>query len=140
DEQRVADRLAHLLAGDVDHRIVHPEPGERSSSGAGLGELVLMVRKPQVEAATVDVELVAEILARYGRALQMPARPATPVRAGPRGGVRLPFLVTFPQREIARVPFGPRVGVGGRFHLVELLPGQLTVRRPRPDVEVDVAG
>ncbi len=41
-----------------------------------LGALVLVVREDQVEAAAVDVELLAELAHRHGGALDVPARPA----------------------------------------------------------------
>ena len=56
DQQRVAERLAHLLAGGGDPRVVHPVRRERVPGRARLGLLVLVVREAQVDAAAVDVE------------------------------------------------------------------------------------
>src|SRR5438105_4363499 len=67
-----------------------------------LGNLVLVVRKDEIGAATMNIDLVAESFANHGRALDMPARaPATPW-TGPR---RLTLPGPFPQRKVARVAF-----------------------------------
>ena len=66
--------------------------------------------------------------------------PPGAVGRGPGRGLRLAVLLpALPQREVARVALAARVGVARRLHVVDLLPGQLAVRRPRPHVEVDVA-
>ena len=65
---------------------------------------------------------------------------AAPPRRGPRRGLRLVGLVPLPEREVARVALAARVGVLGGLHVVDLLAGELAVRRPRGDVEVDVPG
>ena len=67
-----------------------------------------------------------------------------PGRPGPHGLghdalSRLGGLAALPQGEVARVALAAGVGVLGRLHVVEALPGQLAVRRPRAHVEVDVA-
>ena len=140
DEQRVAERLAHLLAGRGDPGVVQPVRRERVPRRTRLGLLVLVVREPQVDAAAVDVEGRAEVLAGHRRALDVPARPTRAPGARPRGGLGLGVLLpALPQREVARVALAARVGVLGRLHVVEALVGQLAVRRPRPHVEVHVA-
>ena len=40
---------------------MHPVAGEGAAGGAGLRQLVLVVREAQVEAAAVDVEGIAEV-------------------------------------------------------------------------------
>src|SRR5690606_12808645 len=107
---------------------------------AGLGELVLVVGEDQVEPAAVDVELVAEVAAGHGGALDVPAGPARAPRAGPGGVGRLLRLGGLPQREVARVALAARVGVVGRLHVVRALPGQAAVLGVGGDVEVDVTG
>ena len=140
NQQRVAERLAHLLAGRGDPGVVQPVGREAVARRARLGLLVLVVGEAQVDAAAVDVEGGTEVLARHRRALDVPAGAAAAVGRGPRRGGGLGLLGALPQREVARVALAPRVGVAGGLHVVERLPGQLAVRRPRPDVEVDVAG
>src|SRR5690606_2675254 len=83
DGEAVAERLAHLLAGGRDPRVVHPVGGKPLAGGAGLGLLVLMVREAQIHAATVDVEGVAEIFAGHRRALDVPAGSTAAPRGGP---------------------------------------------------------
>ena len=43
---------------------------------AGLREFVLVMRKHQIDAAAMDVELLAEMLPRHRRAFDVPARTA----------------------------------------------------------------
>ena len=83
-EQRVAQRLAHLLAGDADQAVVHPVPGEAVADRGGLGPLVLVVREDQVQAAAVDVEG-----RRPGTWWPWPSTPgASPGGPGPTGSPR----------------------------------------------------
>ena len=63
---------------------MEPRPDERlPGRGLALGDLVLVVREDQVDAAGVDVERRAEVLHRHRRALDVPARPAGPDRPSP---------------------------------------------------------
>ena len=140
-QQRVAERLAHLLAGGGDPGVVQPVRRERVPGRAGLRLLVLVVREAQVDAAAVDVEGVAEVLVGHRGALDVPARTTRAPRGRPGGGLRLGGLLpALPEREVARVALAARVGVRGGLHVVDLLPRQLAVRRPRQHVEVDVTG
>src|SRR3954471_18608789 len=52
----VADRLRHLLAGELEHPVVHPEPCKLVAERTRLRELVLVVREDKVEPAAVDLE------------------------------------------------------------------------------------
>ena len=65
----------------------------------GLGDLVLVVREDQVDAAAVDVERLAQIAVRHRRALDVPAGPPGAPRALPR---RLARLGALPEREVER--------------------------------------
>src|SRR5579863_6103457 len=65
-----------------------------------LGDLVLVVREDEVEAAAVDVEGLAQGLLAHRRALDVPARPAAPPRALPPGLLRRGRL---PQYKVAGV-------------------------------------
>jgi hypothetical protein len=138
DPQRVAERLAHLLAVQRDPGVVQPVVGEAETGCARLGELVLVVREAQVDAAAVDVEGVAEVLAGHRRALEVPARAAGAEGGRPRRRRRLVGLVALPQREVAGVALAARVGVLGVDHVVDLLVGQGAVVGPAAHVEVDV--
>ena len=116
---------------------MHPVPGEAVAGRGGLGTLVLVMREDQVQAAAVDVERRAQVLGGHGRAFQVPARAA---RAP--GGLpgRLARLVALPQGEVPRVALGVgALGVAGRPHVLEPLPGQAAVVRLGADVEVHVA-
>ena len=55
-----------LLRPDARH-------GGRAVGAAALGNLVLVVREDEVEAAAVDVEDLAQVFRRHGRALDVPA-------------------------------------------------------------------
>src|SRR3954451_6387341 len=101
DEDRVAQRLGHLVAGHGDPGVVHPVLREVVAEGLGLGDLVLVVREDQVEAAAVDVEGGAQVLVGHRRALQVPAGAA---RAPWRRPGRLTGLGGLPHGEVARVP------------------------------------
>ncbi len=88
----VADRLGHLLAGELDHPVVHPEPRQLPPARrAGLGGLVLVVGKHEVRATSVDVEADAERSSAIAEhSMCQPGRPVPPRRLPP--GV-LPRLV-----------------------------------------------
>jgi hypothetical protein len=97
----VALRLRHLLAAERQHVPVHPHAGEGLAGRPRLGELALVVREHQVEAAAVDVELVPEVLRAHDRALEVPAGEALAPGAGPAHEVA--GLGPLPEREVARV-------------------------------------
>jgi len=108
-----------------------------------LRALVLVMREHQVSAAAMDVEGKPQVLARHGRALDVPAR--TPLAPGgiPR---RLAGLGRLPQREIERVALarlkalaiGAKLAVA-RFHLVDVATRKLTVGGIRAHAEVHIA-
>ena len=63
-----------------------------------LSNLVLVVREPQIDAASVNVELLAQVFRCHSGALDMPAWKTNAPGAGP---VHLPArFAVFPQREI----------------------------------------
>src|SRR5690606_17387314 len=107
-EDRVAERLAHLLPTHVHQAVVHPIGREPVTGSGRLCEFVLVVRKAQVEPATVDVEAVTEVARGHGRALDVPTRAAGTPRRRPGCGCRLRRLVAFPERKVARVPLAAR--------------------------------
>src|SRR5262245_33624515 len=79
----VVEALRHLLPFDLEEAVMHPDlrHDRRAESAARLGDLVLVVREDEVDAATVNVESLAEMGPRHRRALDMPAR--TPRRRNP---------------------------------------------------------
>ena len=67
----------HLLALDLQEAVVHPVSRHQLGvpmRAARLGDLVLVVREDEVDAAAVDVERLAEVAPRHRRALDVPAR------------------------------------------------------------------
>ena len=131
----VPDRLGHLLVGELEHSVVHPDPGELPPERARLRDLVLVVGKDEVEPAPVDLEDGAEQLLGHHRALDVPAGPAATPRRVP-GGV-LARLVRLPEREVARVLL-ERVRLL-LLDLVRPLARQAAVLGKARDPEVDVA-
>src|SRR5258708_12177193 len=83
--EEIAERLAHLLAGDVQEAVVHPvlRHDAMAEGAAALRDLVLVVREDEVESAGMDVECLAEMLGPHRRALDVPARPPAPPRPPP---------------------------------------------------------
>src|ERR1700677_2750948 len=79
-EYQVAERPGHLLALIAHQRRMHVYPREhlrsRSVRHPGMRGAHLMVREHQVSATSLDVERDTEVLPRYRRALDVPARPA----------------------------------------------------------------
>ena len=131
-------RLGHLLAGQAQHPVVHPDAREALAGRLRLGALVLVVREDQVEPAAVDVEVLAQLGVSHRRALDVPARaPAPPGRVP--GGV-LARLRGLPEREVERRPLAlARLDARPRDQLLRPLAGELAVARIRRDAEVDVA-
>ena len=120
--EEITERLGHLLVVDAHKAIVHPVVHEDIAVRAlGLRNLVLVMRKLQVLATAVDIEMRAEQFAGHGRTLQMPARTTAP--PGRRPG-RLALLGAFPQDEIERVMLA---GIGfdalARPQLIQRLAG-----------------
>jgi hypothetical protein len=72
----VAEALGHLTAGECNHAMVGPSARESAIrvSADALGKLILMVRKAQIAATTVDVGPVRQMLLDHRRALYVPTR------------------------------------------------------------------
>ena len=68
-------RLTHLLTIDGKHIVVHPVfHGRMPHRCLRLRNLTLMMWKHEVEAATVDIEFLTQILASHSCTLAVPAR------------------------------------------------------------------
>ena len=95
------------------------------------------MREDQVAAAAVEIELLAEVLQRHRRALDMPARASLAPRAVPG---RLARLRGLPEREVHRMVLG-RVDLDARagLHVVETAAAELAVMRELLDAVVDIA-
>src|SRR4051812_25319582 len=105
DRRHVAEALGHLRAFDVQEGAVAP-PARKWLSGRRLGlrDLVLVMRKDEVDRAAVDVERLAEQIHRHGRALEMPAGASSAPRRVPGSRGRFVFgLRGLPEREVLRV-------------------------------------
>ncbi len=124
-------------AGRLHEAVVHPVVRHRPVvERLALRDLVFMVRKHEVEAAAVDVELLAEDRLAHGGTLDVPARPAPAPGALPG---RLPGLRPLPDREIRRrpLPIGRRTALA--LHLLDRSIRELAVVGVLRHVEVDVA-
>ena len=107
--------LAHLLAVDGNHVVVHPVVHHLAAlAGYGLRYLALVVREDEVHAAAVDVEVFAQILAPHRRAFAVPTGEAVAPRRRPshdvlglgglpEGKVRLVLLLADAGQVAARV-------------------------------------
>ncbi len=104
DGEEIAQALGHLLAIDTHRTGVHPGVRVKLAGGRlALCDLVLVVRKHQVRAATMDVERLAQAAGGHHRTLDMPT--GTP-RAPRRIPARLARLGALPQYEVQRIFLG----------------------------------
>ena len=137
----VALGLGHLLAFDQQEAHMKPVPRKRLvRGGLGLCDLVLVVREHQVFAARMQIEALAQVLHRHGRALDMPTRAAftqsgLPTRFACPVRSRLGCL---PQREVAGRVLVVLVHIDARavFDTREVLLGKFAVLRVARDAEV----
>ena len=100
----VARGLRHLQPIDQQVLAVNPVLDEGFAGIAfALRDLVFVMRKDQIDAARVNVDLLAQVLERHGAAFDVPAGEAIAPRAGPlHHAARLGRL---PQREVFRGEF-----------------------------------
>ena len=76
----VAEALRHLLAFDLQEAVVHPDVGHPRGieRAAGLRDLVLVMRKDEIDSAAVDVEgVLARVVAGDPRRTARAASPST---------------------------------------------------------------
>ena len=77
DALDVAGGLGHLLAADLEELPVDPDTGRRAADDRSrLGDLVLVMREDQVDAAGVKVQRLTEEIHRHRGALEVPSWPA----------------------------------------------------------------
>ena len=139
DPGDVALGAGHLPAAHLQVGAVQPGAHERRARGGlRLGDLVLVVREDEVDAAGVDVEGLPEIAHRHRRALEVPPRAPGADRRLP-AGLSLPGAL--PQDEVADVVLGVLVGGNPLPHpeLVGIEARQPPVGGPAGDAEEDRA-
>src|SRR5712691_7639334 len=80
-------RLCHFGAADSQHAVMHPVTRERAPimRADTLRDLVLVMRKDQIEPAAVNIEGLAECVFAHRRAFDVPAGAAASPRALPAG-------------------------------------------------------
>ena len=129
----VADRLRHLLAGELEEPVVGPDPREGCRAPA-TARARSRDGEDKVEPAAVDLEGLAEQRFRHRRALDVPAGPAHAPRRVPGRVLARPCA---PSRARSRGVLLGRVAAILRFDCA--LPGQAAVAVVAGDAEVDVA-
>src|SRR5579872_2951811 len=100
----IPEALRHLLRAHVDETIVHPIARKRRAAvgAAALRDLILVVRKDEVESAAMDVDRLAKMIVDHRRTFDMPSGPAP---APGRIPADHPFRAWLPQDEIGRIAF-----------------------------------
>ena len=114
----VAERFSHLLPFNGDHVVVDPVGHHLVAlTGHGLSNLALMMRKDQVHAASVDVEVCAKVFTSHGGALTMPPRETIAPRRRPTHDVF--GLCRFPEGKVRLILFLAHTGkvAAGIFHV-----------------------
>src|SRR2546427_3556684 len=130
--------LRHLAGADLHEAVVHPVARERLAGvGLRLGQLILMMRKLQIETAAVNVEGLAEELHAHGGGPDVPAPPAPSPRTGP---LRLAGFGGFPKGKIAGIALlVAYLNAGAGFQLLGVAVAELAVVRFARHIEIDVA-
>ena len=135
DSDEVAQALAHLLAFDLKEAIVQRIACHRIRpvGATRLGDLVLVVREDEVEAAGMDVEDLAQIALAHGGALDVPPGPAAAPRRVPAG---LVLGGSLPQHEVGGVALvGLDLDASAGEVVLELAAGERAIVGHRADVE-----
>src|SRR5271157_3284581 len=118
---------------------MHPEPGKwLAGEGFRLRDLVLVMRKDEIDAAGVDIQRLAEVLDGHHGALDVPARAA---RTDGRVPKHLAFLGRLPEGEVAGVGLLILVHVDARAGDVaaEIVVRELAVSGESADAEIHAA-
>ena len=147
NRHEIPQTLGHFLSLDLQKPVMHPHirHARRIKGAAALRNLVLVMRKHQINPAAMNIECLAQISMAHRRAFNMPARAAINRNrftrlAERRRPSRLRSGGFLPQHEIRRVALM-------RFHshpraldlLVELAVRQCAIGRHRPDREQHLA-
>ena len=114
---------------------MHPDAGQRRAvmGALALGNLILVMRKLQVDAAAVDVDGLAQLCPDHRRAFDVPAGAAPAPRGVP---ARLIVGAGFPQHEIGGGALVRRdLDTGTGNHLVHRAARQFPVIGPARHVE-----
>src|SRR6266480_5290750 len=131
---KVAQPLGHLLAGRILQVLrVQPVAGERLPGRTlALGDLVFVVRKDQVDAASMNVERLSEVLHAHRRAFDVPAGPARPQRRLQR---LLAWFARLPEDEVPRVILAVLIDVdpGSRLQAAYIEMRQRAIARKARD-------
>ena len=106
----------------------------------GLRDLVRVVDRDVVLAAAVDVEVVAQILLRHGRALDVPAGEAPAPRRLPLHLPRLAPGRELPQREVRRAALLAQLDATPRLEALDVEPREVAVVVELRRVEIDAVG
>ena len=125
-KEEVSSRFRHFFVVNIQHSVVHPDIGKSAARRAlTLRDFVLVMRENEVSAAAVNVDCVADIVARHRRALDVPARSALAERRIP---VRLAGFRCLPHGKIHRVAlFLADFDTRTRLQIVERLVRELAV-------------
>ena len=127
---------------DVQKTVVHPVPRKGAAVGTfALGDLVFVVREDQILAACVDIDGLAQMPARHGAALNVPARTSLAVGAVP---VRFARLRGLPHGKIRGVLFQIAVHLAAKravaaFKVLQHQMGKLAVFLEFLSAEIHVA-
>ncbi len=119
---------------------MQPRPHERlPGRRLALGDLVLVVREDQVDAAGVDVERRAEVGHAHRRALDVPARPALADRASTTTARPASAPFQSAKSRTSSLAYSSASTRSPTRSLLGVEPRQPAVRRPRGDAEEDRA-
>jgi len=137
DRRKVLEAFRHLFAHRVLQELrVQPVARELFSGRTlALGDLILMMRKDQVDPAGVNVEGLSQVLDAHRGALDVPAGPSRTQRRFP--GL-LPGFARLPEGEVPRVILAVFIDVnpGARLQAADIEMGKRAVAREGRDPKI----
>ena len=136
---KIAERFRHFLIVDQQVCAMHPVAHKFFPGHAfALRNLCFMMRKNVIDAAAVNVELIAEQCRGHGATFDMPPRPSPPPGRIP-ANIAVLFIPRFPKREVADVFFLVLVApdTSRRPQLFQIQMRQLSVFGKFIDAKVD---